>query len=90
MKKYLAILSLSLVLTACAGTDDIASARGSNSALLTQAELDQYNKQRNNEVAEAATQATKAAAYSSTVSSVSSGIQSAVDVINSVKGLFGR
>lgn len=89
MKKLLGLVGLSLLLTACAGTDDIVASRGTNSALLSQAELEQYNKQRANEVSEAATQATKAAAYSSTIHSASSAVQSAVGALNSVRGFFG-
>lgn len=89
MKKLFVLLSLSALLTACAGSSDIANARGANSSMVTSDELNQYRKQRANETEESVNQATKAAAYSSTIQSGASAIQSGVSAIQSVRGLFG-
>lgn len=89
MKRIVTLIALTALLTACAGTEDINASRGVNSSRVTQAELDQYNKQRSNEIYEAQTQAEKAAGYSSVIQSGASAIQSGVGAINSVRGLFG-
>nr|WP_314741882.1 hypothetical protein [uncultured Haemophilus sp.] len=89
MKKLAFLLGLSVFLTACAGSNDIAAARGANSSTISSDELNQYRKQRANETEESVNQATKAAAYSSTIHSGASAIQSGVSAIQSVRGLFG-
>lgn len=90
MKKVLLVLGLASVLTACAGTEDINATRGVNSSRVTKAELDQYNRQRANEVTEAQAQAMKAQGYAETVRQGSSAIQSGVDAVRSVLSIFGR
>lgn len=90
MKKVLLVLGLASVLTACAGTEDINASRGLNSSRVTKAELDQYNRQRTNEVTEAQAQAMKAQGYAETIRQGSSAIQSGVDAVRSVLSIFGR
>lgn len=90
MKKVLLVLGLASVLTACAGTEDINATRGVNSSRVTKAELDQYNRQRANEVTEAQAQAMKAQGYAETIRQGSSAIQSGVDAVRSVLSIFGR
>lgn len=89
MKKMLFVLGSALILTACAGSNDIGASRGLNSSRVTQAELDQYNKQRANEVLEARTQAEKARGYSDTIKSVSEAASSVTDTIRNVRSVFG-
>ena len=79
-----------LMLTACANNEDIKASRGAKSSRVTRAEIDQYNKQRENEVIEAETQARKAEGYSEAVRQGSSAIQSGVDAVRSIMGIFGR
>ncbi|WP_373767408.1 NGK_0946 family protein [Glaesserella sp.] len=88
MKKLLCVLGVATMLTACASTGDINASRGLNSSRVTQAELDQYNKQRANEVTEAQAQAAKAQGYSETIRQGSSAIQSGVDAIHSIMSIF--
>lgn len=90
MKKVLLVLGLASLLTACAGTEDINATRGVNSSRVTKAELDQYNRQRANEVTEAQAQAMKAQGYAETIRQGSSAIQSGVDAVRSVLSIFGR
>lgn len=88
MKKLLCVLGIATMLTACATTGDINAARGQNSARITKAELDQYNKQRANEVTEAQAQAAKAQGYAETIRQGASAVQSGVSAINSVLSIF--
>lgn len=90
MKKQLVILGLTAILAACASTPEINAARGKNSSRVTKAELDQYNKQRANEVIEAQSQAAKAEGYAETIRQGSSAIQSGVDAVRSVLSIFGK
>ncbi|OOR99035.1 hypothetical protein B0187_07195 [Haemophilus paracuniculus] len=89
MKKLLIVLGMSALLTACAGTEDINASRGLNSSRVTKAELDQYNKQRANEIAESQTQAAKAQGYSETIRQGSSAVQSVMGAVSSIRGVFG-
>lgn len=89
MKKLLAILAVSTMLTACAGTEDINASRGLNSSRVTKAELEQYNKQRVNEVAEAQTQAAKAQGYAETVRQGASAVQEGIGAVKSIMSVFG-
>ncbi|WP_439241324.1 NGK_0946 family protein [Lonepinella sp. BR2474] len=89
MKKVLVLVSSITLLTACAGSGEINASRGVNSSRVTQAEIDQYHKQRANEVEEAQSQAAKAQGYSETIRQGSSAVQSAVGAINSIRGVFG-
>lgn len=88
MKKLLPICILSSMLVGCAGTENINASRGTNSSRVTQAELDQYNKQRANEVIEAQAQAAKAEAYSETIRQGASAVKSGVSAIQSVLDVF--
>lgn len=89
MKNLLFLLGASTFLMACANTNDINAARGVNSSTLSQAELDQYNKQRANEVTEAQAQAAKAQGYADVIHSGSSAIQSGMGAIQSIRSTFG-
>lgn len=89
MKKIIFLLSASTFLAACANTNDITAARGANSSTLSQAELDQYNKQRANEVIESQAQAEKARGYADVIHSGSSAIQSGMGAIQSIRNTFG-
>lgn len=90
MKKQLAAIFAVSLLTACAGTEDINASRGLNSSRVTQAELDQYNKQRANEVTEAQAQAAKAQGYSDVIQSGASAVRSATSAVQSVLSIFGK
>lgn len=90
MKKLLCILGIVSMLVACANSGEINASRGLNSSRLTKAELDQYNKQRANEVTEAQSQAMKAQGYAETIRQGSSAIQSGVNAVQSILSIFGR
>lgn len=83
MKKLLLALGTVVLLGACASTSEINTARGSNSARLSAAELKQHNQQRVNEVSEAQAQSAKIQSYADSV-------KTGVEAVKSIMSIFGR